>query len=164
MRNKDTLEQVLASTWAMLIRGATHSSDPFHEPVLATGRSDDCGVRTVILRHADETQRTLICYADARSAKIAEIEQFGRAGWLFYYPRKKIQVRIHGPATVHTADPIAEAQWRRVKGFSRLSFCTEQPARHPAFPAVVGIVGTTAQRSAKIDDRQRRKRTFCRHR
>jgi pyridoxamine 5'-phosphate oxidase len=131
MSRKDTLDQVLASTWALLARGASHSSDPFHEPVLVTGRSDGCGMRTVILRHADETGRTLICYADARSAKIAEIEQCGCAGWLFYHPPKKIQVRIHGPATVHTNDSTAEAQWKRVKGFSRLSFCTEQPPGTP---------------------------------
>jgi pyridoxamine 5'-phosphate oxidase len=124
---KDTLEHVLAATWQMLTRGAAHFNDPFHQPVLATGRSDGCGVRTVILRHADQTERTLICYADVRSTKIAEIEQFGCAGWLFYHPRKKIQVRIHGSATVHADDPVAQAQWKRVKGFSRLSFCTDQP-------------------------------------
>ena len=131
MSNKDTLDQVLASTWAMLERGATHSTDPFHQPVLATGRSDGCGLRTVILRHADETERTLICYSDDRSTKIAEIEQSGCAGWLFYHPRKMIQVRIHGRATVHTTDAIADELWKHVKGFTRLSFCTEKAPGTP---------------------------------
>jgi len=139
MSHKDTLKHVLASTWAMLTRGAAHSSDPFHEPVLATGNADGCGLRTVILRRADETRRILICYADARSTKIAEIEHSGCAGWLFYHPRKKIQVRIHGAATVHTNDATAEAQWERVKGFSRLSFCTEQPPGTPLLRPSSGL-------------------------
>jgi hypothetical protein len=127
MSNKDPLEQVLASTWAMLKKGVTRSTDPFHRPVLATGESDGCGLRTVILRHVDPTGRTLVCYADDRSAKISEIEQSGNAGWLFYHPRKMIQVRIHGAASIHTADATADHWWLRVKGFTRLSFCAEKP-------------------------------------
>ena len=122
----NSLSELLAAAWTMLERGAARSTHPFHQAALATGKTDGCGLRTVILRDADEAQRSLICYADDRSAKTGEIAQSGCAAWLFYHPRKKIQVRIHGPATVHTRDSVAEAQWKRVKGLTRLSFCTEQ--------------------------------------
>ena len=122
--DKASLDDVFDSAWAMLKRGAARSTDPFHRPVLATGRSDGCNLRTVILRHADAAGRTLICFADLRSPKIAEIREFGQAGWLFYHPRQATQLRIHGPASVHSHDSIADALWKRVGGFSRLNFCT----------------------------------------
>jgi pyridoxine/pyridoxamine 5'-phosphate oxidase len=139
MKNKDTLDNVLAATWTMLDRGATHSTDPFHQPVLATAQAGGCGLRTVILRHFDEAERTVVCYADDRSAKIGQIEQSGSAGWLFYHPRKMIQVRIHGPASVHTTDAIADQWWKKVRGFTRLSFCTEQPPGTPISRPSSGI-------------------------
>jgi pyridoxamine 5'-phosphate oxidase len=139
MSNKDSLDQVLTSTWKMLAKGATRSTDPFHQPVLASGRSDGCGLRTVILRHVDQAKRTLICYADERSPKISQIEQSGCAGWLFYHPRKMIQVRIHGATAVHTTDAIADHWWSRVKGFTRLSFCAEQPPGTPLSRPSSGI-------------------------
>ncbi|BBO91049.1 pyridoxamine-phosphate oxidase [Desulfosarcina ovata] len=126
-QKKDSLDHVLVSVWAMLARGATRVTDPFNRPALASGNSSGCGVRTVILRQADEAGRRLICYADVRSPKIAEIEACGSIQWLFYHPRKMVQVRVAGPATVHTDDATAEAQWNRVKGFSRLSYCAERP-------------------------------------
>lgn len=139
MSNKDTLDQVLASTWAMLLKGARRSRDPMHQAVLATAKSGGCGLRTIILRHVDQTGRSLVCYADHRSQKIGEIEQSGCAGWLFYHPRKMIQVRIHGTASVHTTDAVADHWWSTVKGFTRLSFCAEQPPGTPLSRPSSGI-------------------------
>ena len=139
MSNQDTLEHVLTSTWAMLGRGARRSTDPLHQAVLATGKADGCGLRTVILRHVDQAKRTLICYADDRSAKINEIQESERAGWLFYHPRKMIQVRIHGAVSVHTTDTVADRWWSQVNGLTRLSFCTEQPPGSPLSRPSSGI-------------------------
>ena len=136
---QDTLEHVLVSTWQMLEKGAFNATDPFHHPVLATGKAGGFGLRTVILRHADPAERTLTCYADARSPKIKEILAAGHAGWLFYHPGKKIQVRIHGAASVHTGDAVAQALWKKVKGFSRLSFCSEAPPGSPLSQPSSGI-------------------------
>jgi pyridoxamine 5'-phosphate oxidase len=139
MSSKDTLDQVLASTWAMLAKGARRSTDPLHQAVLATGKSGGCGLRTIILRHVDQTGRSLVCYADDRSQKIDEIKHSGCAGWLFYHPRKMIQVRIHGAASVHTTDAIADHWWAKVNGLTRLSFCAEQPPGTPLSRPSSGI-------------------------
>ncbi len=129
----------MASTWAMLEKGASRSTDPFHQAVLATGKTSGCGLRTVILRHVDQAGRTLICYTDDRSPKINEIGQCGNVGWLFYHPRKMIQVRLHGAASVHTDDATADQWWKRVSGFTRLSFCAGQPPGTPLSRPSSGI-------------------------
>ena len=139
MSSKDTLDHVIVSTWAMLKKGVTRSTDPFHQAVLATGKSNGCGLRTVILRHVDQSERILVCYTDDRSTKISEIEQTGCAGWLFYHPRKMIQVRIHGTASVHATDAIADHWWSKVRGFTRLSFCTEKAPGTPLSRPSSGI-------------------------
>ncbi|VTR68074.1 Predicted pyridoxamine-phosphate oxidase [Desulfosarcina cetonica] len=138
-KKKDSLEHVLQSVWALLGRGAAHFSDPFNRPALATGHATGCGVRTVILRQADADGRQLICYADLRSPKIGEIKACGRAQWLFYHPRKMVQVRISGRVTVHSGDATAEAFWKRVKGLSRLNYCAEQPPGSPLDQPSAGL-------------------------
>ena len=124
--DQEALEQILSLVWDLLAKGVSRSRDPMHCPALATGSAQGCNVRKVILRHADEKARTLICFSDARAAKVGEIREHGHVQWLFYHPRKQIQLRISGQATVHTDDQAADIHWERVKGLSRLNYCTEQ--------------------------------------
>ena len=135
MKNGEThregLEEVLSRIWRLLARGVSNTNDPMHCPSLATGSSQGGQVRTVILRGADEKERTLICFSDSRAAKVDEVRVYGRAQWLFYHPRKQVQMRISGPMTVHIDDRLADVHWERVKGFSRLNYCAEHPPGTP---------------------------------
>jgi len=85
--------------------------DPFHWPVLGTTAKEGCSLRTVILRQVNAPDRILVCHTDARSAKVQEILNCSQASWIFYHPKKKIQVRISGHATLHVYDPAADRQW-----------------------------------------------------
>lgn len=123
----DTLDGVLAGIWRMLDQGAAHSNDPFHRPVLGTITGEGCSLRTVILRQVEVPGRILVCHTDARSAKVQEIMNCSQISWLFYHPKKKIQVRIAGNATLHAHDPYAERQWADTSITSRLNYSTSQP-------------------------------------
>lgn len=125
--DREALAQVRSMVWDLLVKGVSRSRDPMHSPALATGSARGCQVRKVILRNVDEKERALTCYSDARAAKVGEIREHGHVQWLFYHPRKQIQLRISGQATVHTDDQVADIHWGRVKGFSRLNYCTEWP-------------------------------------
>ena len=125
------LMEMLNSAWALLRHGAAHSGDPFNRPVIGTGCGDGCHLRTVILRQVDETRRLLTCFSDIRSVKIGEIHDWAYTQWLFYHPRRKIQLRIGGPAVVHSDDGVAAACWQRVKGLSRLNYCADLPPGTP---------------------------------
>ena len=126
-RTTDTLEGVLDDAWELLKRGAGRGDDPFHWPVLGTAGQQGCNLRTVILRQFILPRRLLVCHTDARAPKVAEIRQSNAIAWLFYHPRKKVQLRIYGKATLHADDPFADAQWAAAGVTSRLNYAASGP-------------------------------------
>jgi len=121
-----TLEGILNQVWRMLHRGVGRSNDPFHWPVLGTTGEKGCNQRTVILRQFLQPERVLVCYTDSRSEKVKEIMGFPLSSWLFYHPKKKIQLRITGPATLHGQDTYADELWRSTPAAHRLNYSSER--------------------------------------
>ena len=114
--------------WAMLKRGASHFNDPFHRSVLGTVGEHGSNLRMVILREVMVTERILVCHTDARAAKAQEITESDTVSWLFYHPKKKIQLRIAGRAKLHTEDRFADGQWEATGVASRFNYGTTE---HP---------------------------------
>ena len=108
----------------MLERGAGSATDPLRTAVLGISGPTGCELRTVILRRVVTVDRILICNTDTRSPKVQQIKNNSRVSWLFYHPEPKIQLRLHGPATLHTADTLADAQWAAANLTSRLNYLT----------------------------------------
>ena len=127
----DTLDGVLNEVWAMLERGATHFNDPFHRAVLGTVGEHGSSLRMVILREVIVAERILVCHTDARAAKAQEIMNSDTVTWLFYHPKKKIQLRIAGRATLHRSDKFADEQWAATGVASRFNFGTTEPPGAP---------------------------------
>jgi len=125
--NRESLEAVLSGIWKMLQRGVARFNDPFHSPVLGTADLDRSALRTVILRQFMLTERVLVCHTDSRANKVQEMSNQADVCWLFYHPKKKVQLRISGPATLHTDDRFADEQWAVTKIPSRLNYCTVEP-------------------------------------
>ena len=141
--NKNTLENdglygILDQAQRMLRRGVTHSHDPFHYPVLGTMGKNGCSLRTVILRQFSLPDRVLVCHTDSRAPKVKEIEESNNATWLFYHPKKQIQLRVSGKASLHRDDQFADDQWAGSKMTSRLNYCAIQP---PGTPVALPISG-----------------------
>lgn len=129
--NADSLEGVLDQVWAMLKRGVHRFYDPFHWPVLGTVGEDGCSQRSVILRQFRQPERILVCHTDSRAGKVQEISNTDRVSWHFYHPKKMVQVRITGPAELHSDDRFADGQWAATKITSRLNYCA---VRAPGTP------------------------------
>ena len=127
----NTLDGILNNAWAMLERGADRFNDPFHSPVLGTIKADGCSLRTVILRRFIRPERVLVCHTDARATKAQQISSFSTVSWLFYHPKKKIQLRIFGKATLHTDDVFADDQWDATRITGRLDYCATLPPGSP---------------------------------
>lgn len=123
----DTLEGVLEEIWTMLRHGVSDSKDPFHWPVLGTTGKNSASLRTVILRQFILPERVLVCHTDARTDKVHEITKSAEVCWLFYHPKKKVQLRISGQATLHADDQFADRQWAGTRITSRLNYCTTEP-------------------------------------
>ena len=126
-----TLDGILNETWAMLKRGVGNFRDPFHWPVLGTTGEGGPSLRTVILREFTLPDRVLACHTDGRAAKVREIADSGRASWLFYHPKRKVQLRISGHAVLHSDDRFADERWDATRATSRLNYCTTEPPGTP---------------------------------
>lgn len=126
-KKEETLEDILHQVWKMLQRGVTHFNDPFHCPVLGTTGKHGSSLRMVILRQFILPERILVCHTDARSEKVQEIANSTNVSWLFYHPKRKVQLRISGHATLHADDPFADEQWAATRTTSRLNYCATEP-------------------------------------
>ena len=127
----DTLDGVLKEIWKMLDRGAANYHDPFHWPVLGTTGKGGPQMRCVIFREFLLPDRILVCHTDARAAKVREISEDLNVSWLFYHPKRKVQLRISGHATLHVDDLFADRQWAATKLTSRLNYCATAPPGTP---------------------------------
>ena len=158
--NKETLHGVLNGVWKMLERGATHSHDPFHWPVLGTTGKDGCNLRTVILRRFILPDRILVCHTDARAMKVQEIGDCSKVGWLFYHPKKKVQLRISGQATCHTDDQLAHDQWAATRIRSRLDYAASDPPGTPVDRPSSGLADFLLKKTPTLLESERSRKNF----
>ena len=122
-RTWNSFEEILDNVWEMLMHGLADARDPFHTPVFGSVGSDNCNLRTVVLRGVIPEERVLMCHTDLRSGKIRDIRQNPRVSWLFYRPQQKVQSHLAGQASIHTADELADRQWAATKLMSRRCYC-----------------------------------------
>lgn len=122
-----SLEALLESAWGALERGASDRRDPFHSPVLGTRGATTWGLRTVILRRVIRAERVLLAHSDARAGKIRELRENPAIGFVFYSGISKVQIRVHGLATIHTDDALADRQWNASQIWSRRSYLVDEP-------------------------------------
>ena len=136
--NTSALEDVLLSSWRMLHKGVGNFRHPFHRAVFSTTRGDKPELRSVILRGFSEKDRILIFHCDVRSAKVTHIRENPNVSCLFYHPKKWLQLRLSGTATVHTDDKTAETQWEKVKLPNRINYSTDSVPGSPTEKPVSG--------------------------
>lgn len=85
-------------------------------PVLASVSSGAVPkVRTVVLRAVAEEGAVLRIYTDARSGKVAELQQQPLAGLVFWSARLNLQLRVQAHAQVHVQGPLVEDAWSRMR-------------------------------------------------
>ncbi len=125
MERFEQLDDVLRSAWNLLFRSTVQRNDPFRTPVLTTINDDLPNARTVVLRSVDTTQRTLVCYTDYRSAKVAELQTNSETCWVFWNATRKIQIRAYGAIAIHHNDEVAKAQWQKIPVRNRKDYSTK---------------------------------------
>jgi pyridoxamine 5'-phosphate oxidase len=151
----ESLTEILEQTWTALRCAVADSSDAFRTPALGTiGDQRPC-LRTVVLRRVEPSRRTVACYTDARSAKVREIRACPAVSWLFFCPKRNVQIRTEGPAAIHHLDAVAREAWSRTSLWGRRGYCvepapeTEMKAPSSGLPAsFVGRAPTEAESEA----------------
>jgi pyridoxamine 5'-phosphate oxidase len=164
MRKKErkwkTLDGVLDEIWKMLDRGATHYHDPFHWPVLGTTGKEGPSMRCVILREFLRPDRILVCHTDTRAAKVQEIASFEKVSWLFYHPKRKVQLRISGRAALHAEDHFADRQWAGTGISSRLNYCSIEPPGTPVDSPSSGLPDFLLHKAATLLETEKGRQNF----
>lgn len=109
--NFKTLDDLGPLIWRALERAACEMGHPWRTPVLGTVTDGECVLRTVVLRAANAESRHLICFTDARAAKVSHIRNNPRVQFLFYDEADKVQIRVEGRATIQHRNDLAQKYW-----------------------------------------------------
>jgi len=155
-----TLDDVLSSSWRLLHKGVGNFKHPFYRPVLTTTDGNQPEVRTVILRGFSEKDRILVCHCDARTPKVTQVQDNPNVSWLFYDPKKWIQLRLSGTATIHTDDKTAESQWKKVRTTSRINYCAVLPPGSSAEKPTSGLPDSLRDKASKLFDSPEARKNF----
>jgi len=120
--------EILKKIWKNLDLGTLERDHPFHTPVFSTVASGCVpNLRVVVLRRFWRKPPCLAFHTHTGSPKIKELQNNPNVYWLFYHTTEKLQVRIKGKATIHTADDLAEELWLATEFFSRRCYIGEAP-------------------------------------
>ena len=128
-------------TWISLLQAAClDRAHPFKKPVLTTiGLGGDPKARIVILRDVDFEGRSVRLHTDARSEKVAEIDQNPNVMLAFYDANQEIQVQVSGNAMIHRDDEYAQAAWEGAPSPSRRAYLAELKPGTPSQNPVSGL-------------------------
>ncbi len=120
---RDASAEMLARCWDLLEQAASDRRAAMHLVHVATVGLDGAPqVRAVVLRGVDRAAGTVRFHTDARSAKVAEILAEPRVTVHGYDPEARVQLRLHGVATLHADDALADASWAESANASRVCY------------------------------------------
>ena len=109
-----------------LHRGALDSKHPFRYVILGTLSESGPQIRTVVLRSVSKSLEFYV-FTDFRSAKVAELRQSPVACLHFYHPGKRVQIRVHATANLHSQDELSRAFWAKVQGDAQKAYTSTLP-------------------------------------
>ncbi|MEO0971603.1 MAG: pyridoxamine 5'-phosphate oxidase family protein [Pseudomonadota bacterium] len=136
--------------WDRLSSAVDSARHPFHLGTFGTVVNGRPEQRTVVLRGADEDERTLLFHTDARATKAAGLVATAPVSWLFYDPQNKLQLRIGGLGRLDTSGALADARWAASRQQSRLCYTHAHGPGTPLRDAL-GYGPAAAQPSEALD-------------
>lgn len=109
-------ENLVSRVWQELTRATKDRHHAWRRPSLATiGLDGSPQVRTIVLRHVNQSQLTLEAYTDSRSSKCQEILKSNRAQLVFWSDRLKWQLRVSVYATIEEQGEVVERAWHSIR-------------------------------------------------
>jgi pyridoxine/pyridoxamine 5'-phosphate oxidase len=125
-----------------LHKGVHKKGHPFRYCTMATvGLDHMARLRTVVLRKVSE-ELNLIFYTDRRSKKLVHIKENNKVSVLFYHPKKLLQLKVEGLATIVKDGKTLQKYWSGVQPNSRKDYTTSiAPGSTIANPDAVEYLG-----------------------
>ena len=84
-----------------------------------------------VLRKILPSTHTLICHTDMRAGKIRDIQAHPKVAWHGWHPKKRVQLRLYGEATIDDSGELWAKEWNRIGFTSRTNY---SPIMSPASP------------------------------
>ena len=114
-----------------LLKSLRQKKHPFRHFTLATsGLESIPKLRTVVLRKVME-DLTLLFFTDIRSEKIEHLKENNRVSILFYHPKKMLQLKVEGVATIVLDATKLKNTWNAIPLKSRKDYITEHAPGSP---------------------------------
>lgn len=113
MKRYSNLNSVLKHLWNELETATQTSAHPYRQLGFGTVNEEGPDLRTVVLRRASETNRTLQFHTDRRSQKVRAVRSNDRVAWLGWNADARQQLRLYGRASVHLDDEVATDLWEQ---------------------------------------------------
>lgn len=114
-----------------LKKGTSKKGHPFRYFTLGTvGLGATARLRTIVLRRVSEELK-LVFYTDKRSKKIEHIKENHSVSLLFYHPKKLLQLKIEGRATLVSDTEELKKYWSGVQPSSRKDYTTTSAPGSP---------------------------------
>ena len=120
------LEQITAFVWDQLVKAPHQKRHPWRIATIANVVGQRVLQRSVVLRKAITNDRMLRFYTDVRSAKIQPLPENDRFSWLFYDPRRQVQLRLQTTARLLDSEQAAEL-WEEIPAFARKDYASIAP-------------------------------------
>lgn len=104
-------KEIFDDLWKDLIRGSVDKKHPYKRAVVGTIGGGVPNMRTVVLRKADADTKRLFFHTDQRSAKVSDLLDNPILTWLFYHPKRQVQLRISSEVKIHMENETSKEFW-----------------------------------------------------
>jgi hypothetical protein len=132
------LDALEVHLWHRLARAAADADDPWRIAALGTNGVDGPELRSLALRAADATARTVELHSDIRTAKVEALRRDPRAALLLWDDATQEQLRLSLRITLIPADPD---RWDRIPETARVNYGTD-PAPGTSLPDPAAVART----------------------
>ena len=119
------LEEAFKELITALFNGIYKKGHPFRYFTLATINGDMPQLRSVVLRKVSEDLKFTF-YTDNRSSKIVQLKDNNNVSALFYHPKKQIQIKVDGIATLIKDKEVLNKYWHGVPIHARKDYTTSK--------------------------------------
>ena len=123
----NNIDEIYVQIWALLEEGKKNRKSEFHNFYIANNSNLYPSLRTVVLRHVNEEDKSIGFHTDIRSNKISEIRNNSNVSVLFYGHNEKIQIRVNGNAKINNQNNETEFIWNKINPYSKKCYLVENP-------------------------------------
>ena len=128
----DKLDTFARKSWNLLYKAAFLRKGPMQQGVMGTmGLDGQVQQRVVIIREIDVTNRELLFFTDARSSKVQQLYKRPEVSWLFWDPKKYLQLRLQSTVSFHFGDEFARTYWEKLPVEGRKNYASLLPPSTP---------------------------------